>query len=289
MKFSIIIPVFNEEKAIADTINGVKKIQKRLSGESEIIVVNDGSTDRTLKIISKIGGITAISHDANFGYGKAIKTGTLHSKGKWIIIIDADTTYPIEDILKLTGFIGQYDMVVGARTGKNVRIPLSRRPAKWILNKLANYISSYSIPDLNSGLRVFKREIALKFWGLFPDGFSFTTTITVATICNGYNVKFIPINYYKRKGKSSIKPSNFLGFTSLIFKLSLFFRPLKIFIPASLILFLFGILRGIRDFIITNSLGDLSVIFFLSSLYIFFFGLLAELIVKRTDIRTDLR
>jgi len=141
----------------------------------------------------------------------------------------------------------------------------------------------------NFGLRIFRKEIALKFWGLFPDNFSFTATITVASLCYGYNVKFIPINYYKRKGKSSMKPSNFFGFISLIMKMSLFFRPLKIFIPTSIILFIFGILRSIRDFILTNSIGELAVIILLSSLYIFFFGLLAELIVKRTDIPTSFK
>jgi len=284
MKFSIIIPAYNEEKSIAETISRIKNIENKLKGDSEIIVVNDGSTDNTLKIVKRIKGIKLISHEANFGYGKAIKTGINNSNGEWIVIIDADGSYPVEDIYTLSQYVGKYDMIVGSRTGKKVEIPLFRRPAKWFLNKLANYISNYNIPDLNSGLRVFRKEIALKFWGLFPDGFSFTATITVASICHSYNVKFIPINYLKRKGKSSMKPSNFLGFISLILKMSLFFRPLKIFIPTSIILFVFGILRSLRDFILTNSIGDLAVIILLSSLQIFFFGLLAELIVKRTDI-----
>jgi len=284
MKFSIIIPVYNEEKSVAETISRIKNIENKLNGDSEIIVVNDGSTDNTLNVIKKIKGIKVISHEVNFGYGKAIKTGINNSLGEWIVIIDADGSYPVEDIYTLSKHVGKYDMIVGSRTGKKVEIPLFRRPAKWFLNKLANYISNYNIPDLNSGLRLFKKEIALKFWSLFPDNFSFTATITVASLCYGYNVKFIPINYYKRKGKSSMKPSNFFGFISLIMKMSLFFRPLKIFIPTSIVLFALGILRALRDFLLTNSIGELAVIILLSSLYIFFFGLLAELIVKRTDI-----
>jgi len=289
MKFSIIIPVYNEEGSMEEIIAGIKKIRSRLKGDSEIIVVNDGSTDNSLKILRRMKGIRLISHEANFGYGKALKTGINNSQGEWIVIIDADGSYPVGDICTLAEYAGSYDMVVGSRTGKKVEIPLFRRPAKWFLNKLANYISNYNIPDLNSGLRIFRKDIAIKFWGLFPDNFSFTATITVASLCYGYNVKFIPINYYKRKGKSSMKPSNFFGFISLIMKMSLFFRPLKIFIPTSIILFVLGILRSLRDFIVNNSIGDLAVIILLSSLYIFFFGLLAELIVKRTDIHMNIK
>ena len=155
------------------------------------------------------------------------------------MITDADGTYPVEEIPSLLKWTDRYDMVVGARTGEIVKIPFLRRPAKWFLRKLASYLAKTKIPDLNSGLRVFKKDIALKYWKLFPDGFSFTSTITMACLTNNYDVKYIPINYYKREGKSTIHPiRDFIGFNNLLLRLVIHFSPLRVFIPFALLLFL---------------------------------------------------
>ncbi|RMD57848.1 glycosyltransferase family 2 protein, partial [Candidatus Woesearchaeota archaeon] len=247
VEYSILVPIYNEQDAVKDTLERCKKVAKEL-GECEIIAINDGSKDNTASVLKTIKGIRKITHPYNLGYGASLKDGLRASKGKWIIITDSDGTYPIEDALRLAKYAGEYDMVVGARTGKEVHIPLLRRPAKWIIGKLANFLAGRKIVDINSGLRIFDREKATEFIKLYPSGFSFTTTITLAFFTNDYTVKYIPINYYKRKGKSTIHPiKDFIGFIALIFRIIIYFKPLKFFIIPSLALILFGIAWGVKQ------------------------------------------
>ncbi len=279
--YSVLIPVYNEEKVILQTIKDVKKTMDPYA--YEIIVINDCSKDRTGTILKDVPGIRVINHPVNKGYGGSLKSGLRLAQGEWIIITDADGTYPIKDIPRLLEFVPEYDMVVGARTGQKVHIPLMRRPAKWILKVVARIATGVSIPDLNSGLRVFRKDMALRFFGLYPQGFSFTTTITLASLANNYNVKYIPINYFKREGKSAIKPiKDFFGFNFLIFRVALYFAPLKFFVPTSIVLFLIGLAKGIFDFMSTGKIGIFAAIIVLFSVQIFFFGLLADLVNKRT-------
>jgi hypothetical protein len=126
-------------------------------------------------------------------------------------------------------------MLVGARIGDSVNIPLIRRPPKWVINQLANYMVGTKIPDLNSGMRIMKKEIIERFFNILPEGFSFTSTITIAMLSNGYQVKYVPIDYHQRKGKSKIRPFNdTLNFVRLIVRTVMFFDPLKVFLPISL-------------------------------------------------------
>jgi glycosyltransferase involved in cell wall biosynthesis len=281
IKYSVIIPLYNEEKSILSTVNSVKKIMKNYS--YELILVNDASKDRSASILSKLQGVNVINHPVNKGYGGSLKSGMRAAQGEWIIIADADATYPIEDIPKLISYTTKYDMVVGARTGRKVEVPLLRRPAKWMLKIVARAVTGINIPDLNSGLRVFKKEMAMRFWNLYPQGFSFTTTLTIASLANNYAVKYVPINYFKREGKSSINPiKDFIGFNMLIFKVALYFAPLKFFTPTSVVLFLIGIIKAIMDFVSGGRIGIFAAIVMLFSVQIFFFGLLADLVNKRT-------
>jgi hypothetical protein len=176
-------------------------------------------------------------------------------------------------------------MVVGARTGEHVKIPFFRRPAKWFIGKLANYLSGYRIPDLNSGLRLFRREIAERFFTLFPDGFSFTTTITVASMSSDYAVKFVPIDYFKRVGKSSISPlRDFFGFMLLVVRLVTYFKPLNVFLPAAMVLFGVGFAKAIVDLVRTNAFGVGSALVMLAGVQLGFLGLVADLILRRTKL-----
>lgn len=279
IKISIIVPVFNEEGAIEKTIDGLKKY---LNGDRELIVVNDGSTDRTDELLEKISGITVINHLINRGYGAALKSGIKKSQGDYILIIDADGTYPVESIPELISSIGDFDMAVGARINTQSKIPPSRKPAKWFLGKLANYLTSTKIPDLNSGFRIIRKDVLMKFINLLPDGFSFTTTITLALLTNGYQIKYFPINYYKREGKSKIKPvRDTLNFLQLIIKTVLYFNPLKVFIPLSLTIFLIAIIIGIYSILFTPNFWDVTfTVLSATALQTFFFGLLAELIIR---------
>ena len=280
---SIIVPVYNEEKAITSTVGRLKEAKKQIKQNSEIILVNDGSTDKTKNIISKIKGVKIISHPYNLGYGAAIKSGIKAAKGDWVLITDADATYPIEDIPRLVRYTNQYDMVVGARTGKRVYVPLLRRPAKRIITILANVLSRRRIPDINSGFRIFKKEIAERFFNLFPSGFSFTTTLTLASICNDYTVKYIPINYFKREGKSSIHPvRDFFGFITLIARIIMYFEPLKFFLFPGLLLIIISVVLGIVQYGRSGGIGEAPILFVLVGIVICFLGLIADLIVKKS-------
>jgi len=247
----------------------------------EIIVINDGSKDRTAEIARTLP-VTLIEHDPNRGYGASLKSGLQAAKHPWILIADADGTYPLEDTPKLLEGIDKHSMVVGARIGANVHIPLMRRPAKWMITRLAEYLSHVKIPDLNSGFRIFRKDVALRFLPLYPDGFSFTTTITLSMLTNGYRVKFVPINYLKRTGKSSIHPiRDTVNFTILIIRICACFNPLNVFVPPALVLMLLGVIKGGIDYHGEHHLGLLAVSMVLTGIQMLFIGLVADLIDKR--------
>ena len=279
-KTSIIVPAYNEEEAIEKVIAALKR---GLSQGCELIVVNDGSTDKTGEILKKTPGIKTIHHPENLGYGAAIKSGVSAAEGEYILIIDADGTYPPESIPQLIEQKDNYDMVVGARIGIKREIPFLRRPPKWVLNRLARYLTGTKIPDLNSGLRIIKKEIFKRFLHILPDGFSITSTITLALLANRYRVKYLPINYYKRKGKSKIRPiKDTVNFAQLILKTALYFNPLKIFTTLSLIIFAVGVIVGVVSILYGPRFLDTTfTVLCVTALQTLFFGLLAELIVKR--------
>ena len=284
-KVSIVIPAYNEEKGIGALIDEIKErlaSLKMKDYEYEIIVVDDGSFDNTAKIAQK-KDVVLIQHPKNRGYGAALKTGIRKAKYDTIAITDADGTYPVSEMPELIKYIGEYDMVVGARNKQ--KIPLMRRPAKFFLNRLANYLTDVEIPDLNSGLRVFKKDIAVNFFNLLPNGFSFTTTITLAMLTNDYLVKFIPIDYQKRQGKSKIKPvRDTYNFIQLIIRTVMYFNPLKIFIPISITLFLMAMVVFCYSNFALHKVMDISVIVILmSAVQIAAIGLLADLVDKRSQ------
>jgi glycosyltransferase involved in cell wall biosynthesis len=280
LSVSILIPAFDEEGAIAETVAAIREQAVHFK-DLEIVVINDGSSDRTGEIARTLP-VTLIEHPVNRGYGAALKTGLLHARFEYILITDADGTYPLDDIPKLVADASTYDMVVGARTGDVVEVPLIRRPAKWIITRLAEYLSQQTIPDLNSGMRVFRKEVALRFLTLYPDGFSFTTTITLAMLTNHYRVKFIPINYLKRVGKSSIHPvRDFTNFTILIIRICAYFKPLNVFVPPALLLIAIGLVKGFRDYVTGHHIGLLAASLALTGVQMLFIGLLADLIDQR--------
>lgn len=203
---SVVVPAYNESGAIVRCIEHLRATLDPVDFAAEIVVVDDGSTDGTSDQLAAIEGIRVLRHDRNRGYGAALKTGIRAARGEIIVITDADGTYPVDRIPELVAAMEECDMVVGARTGQKVRIPLVRRPAKWFITTLASYLSEAEIPDLNSGLRAFRRHDALRLFGILPDGFSFTTTITLSMMCSGMMVRFIPIDYHERTGRSKIRP-----------------------------------------------------------------------------------
>ena len=275
---SIIIPAYNKERAIATQIEAVKNVLNTNNITHELIVVDDGSTDNTAKE-AKRSDICLIHHPENRGYGAALKTGINAAKNETIVIIDADVTYPAEAIPSLLTKTREYDMVVGARIGSNVHIPFIRKPAKWFLQKLAGYLAGRPIPDLNSGLRVMKKPIIETFYSILPSGFSFTTTITLAFLCNDYSVYYLPIEYKKRVGDSKIRPVHAYYFLLLILRTIVYFNPLKVFLPLGGILFTAGLVKFIYD-IFLNNLSESAILGFLGGIIIWAIGLLSDQIAK---------
>ena len=261
-------------------IDRIKESWRNCGYPYEIIVVDDGSTDKTFELaVSQ--DVKVLQHTSNRGYGASLKTGIKESKHDWVLITDSDGTYPVEQSSSFLEFIPEYDMVVGARIGKNTSIPFIRRPAKWFLRVLAGFVAGTKIPDLNSGLRIFRKDLSLEFSYLYPNGFSYTSTITMAFLTHGYNVKYIPINYHKRKGQSSIRAYDFVDFNRLLVKLTLFFRPIKLFSFISGFLFLLALfVLFFSKFYLGQVMDITTIVIMLSSLQIFLFGLLAELIVR---------
>ena len=280
---SIIIPAYNEKEGITHVIESLRLLKEKHGPRWEIIVVDDGSTDGTSEMVKNFGDVVLIQHPLNRGYGAAIKTGVRHAKYNTLVISDADGTYPVNDIPKLIAQLQKSDMVVGSRHIYGSNIPLSRRPAKWMLNKLANYLTGIKIPDLNSGLRVMKKDIVLKYFHLLPDGFSFTTTITLAMLTNNYDVEFVPIEYKIRSGRSKIRPiRDTMNFIQLILRTVLYFDPLKIFLPISAFFFVSSITVLVLSYLFTPKIMDITtVILFISGVQILAIGMIADLIDKR--------
>ena len=282
-RVSIIIPAYNEEETIDQALSEIKRVMARSSWKYELVVVDDSSSDGTGRIAEK-KGVRLISHPRNRGYGAALKTGIRNAKNDTILIIDADGTYPAKEIPRLLEEMGDYDMVVGARTGERVKMPFFRRPAKFFLNRLASYLSERKIADINSGLRAFKKEVALKYFHILPAKFSFTTTITLAFLSDDYLVKYIPIDYYKRKGRSKIRPLRDTGvFLLLIIRTIIYFNPLKVLLPLASFLFLLGIAILFYSKFVLSRVMDITVILLIvTSLMVALLGLIADLIVKRS-------
>jgi glycosyltransferase involved in cell wall biosynthesis len=288
LNVSIVVPAYNEEHGLDGVLTQLSAIQTQISEAGchvEIIVVDDGSADGTAEVAHRHAGVTLIRHRANRGYGAALKTGIRHAKGDWVCITDADGTYPNERIPDLAerALSGEFDMVVGARTGEKVAIPLRRRPAKWVIGQLANFVAGEPIPDLNSGMRIFEREAALRFFGILPDGFSFTTTITLGMLTNGYLVDYVPINYHARVGRSKIRPfQDTLNFIQLVLRIALYFKPLKVFVPFSMGLFALAFVWAIFSKIVLGRLADVTtLVIATTAIQVFMIGMLAELINQR--------
>ncbi|MBI4873602.1 MAG: flippase-like domain-containing protein [Acidobacteria bacterium] len=237
----MVIPAFNEEAAIAAQIQDIHAVLRETGRPYEIIVVDDGSTDRTAACAAGCQ-VRLIRRDRNYGYGAALKAGIAETAFDWILITDADGTYPAEFIPDLLERLPDADMVVGARTGKDVHVPLARRPAKWFLRLYAGLLAGQSIPDLNSGMRLMRKSAVETFSHLLPSGFSFTSTITLALISNGYRVGYVPIDYRRRVGRSKIRPADFFRFLALVTRLMFLFNPLRLLAPVAMGLLLLGIL-----------------------------------------------
>lgn len=285
--FTVIVPCYNEVKALPEAIVDLQKILSE-TGPHELIVVDDGSTDGTSEALKSlqetVPDLKVLTHENNQGYGASLKYGIRHASHEYIVITDADGTYPNERIGDLLANMKNYDMVVGSRTADNVEYSTVRKIPKYFLTRYAAWIAGQNIPDLNSGLRVFKRSLAEKYLRILPDGFSFTTTITMAHLTNNYSVHYEPIGYFQRIGKSKIQPiRDTLRFLQLIIRLGVYFAPLKIFGPFAAIQTFAFMISISYDVFILNDITDKSIILLMFGMNTIFFALLADMIDKRSQ------
>jgi len=271
---SVVIPAYNEGAHVAQQVREVDAVMRQSGWTYEIIVVDDGSTDATAVEADAAGG-RVLRRSRNRGYGAALKLGIGRARHDYILITDADGTYPVQSIPALLEQAEHHAMVVGARVGDSVAIPLARRPAKAFIRALASYLCGEQIPDLNSGLRVMRKDLVRRYVHLLPDGFSFTTTITMASICNGHPVHYISIDYHARLGESKIRARHAYDFTLLILRVIVFFNPLKVFIPVGAVLAAAGLAKLSYD-IVKDNLSESAVLALLGALIIWCVGLLAD-------------
>jgi glycosyltransferase involved in cell wall biosynthesis len=282
---TIVVPAYDEERGIEGVVRRLAGLE--LGAPLEILVVDDGSTDGTAAVLSRLEdeglGLRVVRHDRNRGYGAALKTGFARATHQVVVITDADGTYPEDRIRDLLDRVDDgAEMAVGARTGKDVHIPLVRRPAKACLRMLASFLAGAPIPDLNSGLRAFRREFVLAYRPILPQGFSFTTTITLAALTNDHRVDYVSIDYAQRSGRSKIKPvRDTLNFVSLIVRTVMYFNPLKVFLPVAAALGTLFLVLLCYDLFVEKNLTDKTILSFLATVQVLTVGLLADLIEKK--------
>ncbi|HET9495589.1 MAG TPA: glycosyltransferase family 2 protein [Chloroflexia bacterium] len=270
---SVVIPAYNE----GDSVHRVVEKIRDLRPHAEIIVVDDASKDNTAEV-ARDAGARVIRHPYNKGNGAAVKTGIRAARGDVVLLLDADGQHPPEDINHVLAGIGEYDLVVGARTRQS-ETSWVRDLGNGIFNGLASYLAGRRIPDLTSGFRAMKRDMILEFIHLLPNLYSYPTTSTLAFMKAGYNVGFVDITARKGTGRSNTKIlRDGVRAVMIILRIITLFAPLKIFLPLSILLFLTGILYGVWNIWVMNipRIPNGSVMLILSSLFIFLFGLISE-------------
>jgi glycosyltransferase involved in cell wall biosynthesis len=268
---SIIIPAFNEASSIAHVV----RVLRDTAAWKEIIVIDDGSTDATSAAAESAGAIV-VRHPYNKGNGAAVKTGIRGAAGEWIVVLDGDGQHSPDDAVMLVRLLGEYDLVVGARSPESQATAV-RRWGNDLLNLLASYLAERRIPDLTSGFRGMRRECVLEFLHLLPNGFSTPTTTTLAFLRAGYNVHFAPIAARQRVGASKIRlASDGPRFFLILLKVITIFSPLKIFVPISAAAFALGVVYGVWTVIQNSRIPNGAVLLLMFSVVVFLVGLVSE-------------
>lgn len=271
---TIVIPVYNEESNIKELLE--KLIDLKFTDRFEIIFVDDGSTDSTAEIIKQYP-VRLIKHNSNKGYGAALKTGIRKAEGRKIIVFDSDGQHDPRFALIADKLLTDNDLVIGERSGDSHQVK-SRQPGKRIIRWMGEYLVSQKLPDYNSGFRGFNADLIKGMLHIMPNGFSFSTTSTLAFIKEGYSVATFPIIVNERKGrKSNVKFFKDGAKTVLLLlRIIMLFNPLKVFFPASVIITVLGFLFGIYAYIVFGRFANSAVFVSIIGVLLFFIGLLAD-------------
>lgn len=285
---TVVLPVYNEKGHLKAEIDRITAALEASPYTWEIVVVDDGSDDGSGEQLRTIEGIRLIQFAQNRGSGSARKAGTRAARGRVVVWTDADMTYPNDRIPEIVKELDGWDQVVGARTSEQGTHKVFRVPAKWFIRKLASFLVEHPIPDLNSGLRAFRKEVAMQYLHLLPKGFSCVTTITMAFLANGYSVKYVPIEYAPRAGTSKFHwRKDTRRYLTQVIRLVLSYNPLRIFLPVGLALSAVGFGKLIYDwnahhFHVTPN----TLIVLFAAFQVIAIGLLADLqvrLAKRAD------
>jgi glycosyltransferase involved in cell wall biosynthesis len=282
---SVVLPCFNERAHVELEVKRIRAALDAAGMRYEVICVDDGSTDGTGEILRSIGGIRVILLPRNQGSGTARRIGTQQATGRVVVWTDADLTYPNERIPELVGLLDDtYDQVVGARRTEAGSYKLLRVPAKWAIRKLAAYLTATEIPDLNSGLRAFKRSVAQPYLRLLPAGFSCVTTITLAFLSNGHAIRYVPVDYAKRAGRSKFHPlRDAYNYLLQVLRMVMYFNPLRVLMPVGLTLLAATGIKLVVDLLRFDlHVAGSTVLVGLAAFNIIAIALLADLVVRRT-------
>jgi polyisoprenyl-phosphate glycosyltransferase len=279
---SVVLPVFNERGHVLAEIDRIRAALDASDYTYEIIVVDDGSTDGSADVLRPLEGIRFVALGRNQGSGTARRIGSRLARGRVVVWTDADMTYPNQRIPELVKELEGFDQIVGARTTEEGTLKALRVPMKWTIRRLAQYLTKTEIPDLNSGLRAFRRDVMTQYLHLLPQGFSCVTTMTMTFLANGYSVKYIPIEYAKRAGSSKFHPyKDTRRYLLQVVRMVLSYEPLRVFMPLGFALFLIGLGKlgydiATKDFRVA---ADTLLIFF-AAFQMVATGLLADLVVR---------
>ena len=286
---TIILPCYNEEGHVVAEVERIARAMDGSGYSYELLAIDDGSTDQTLaklhEAASRFPQLEIIPMPRNGGSGVVRRIGTQRARGEIVAWTDADMTYPNERIPELVQVLEKdpmVDQVVGARTSEQGTYKLLRVPAKWLIRKFAERLSGRRIPDLNSGMRAFRREVALPYLRLLPPGFSCVTTITLAFLSNNHEIQYMPIEYAQRAGSSKFKfVSDAYRYVLQILRMIMYFNPLKVLMPLALTLLGVGALKAVYDVIVHPvHIASDTVLIVITGLIIGSLALLGDLVVR---------
>ena len=280
---SVVVPALNEAAGIGPVLDRLVAVLGELGTPHEIIVVDDGSDDGTGEIARQRDGVRVIRHPQNAGYGASVYDGVLAARYERIVITDADGTYPIETLPELLQWAADYDMVVGARTGRAYRGSLFKFPARLAFGALCSFVTGTHIPDVNSGLRVMQRDLVLAFSDPLSRGMSFTTTMTLALLSNGYFVKFVPISYHQRIGSSKVRyVRDTLRASQILVQAITRYNPIKLFLVLAALSALTGVSAiGVGWWVGAAVLWTIGALQLAAVLPLFGLGLVADLLRRQ--------
>ena len=287
IQVSIVIPVYNEQEAVEVVLRDIYAVMDPLGIDYEMIVVDDGSTDATPALCEADPRVILLRHQRNRGTGAARTTGMRRARGKYVVMTDADGTYPADAIPGMLRELDTCDMVIGARGREMGTVRWLRSPAKNFIRGLASYLTRTPIPDLNSGLRAMRREVVMEFLPILPETHSWVSTITMAMLSSNYEVRWVPIEYYKRIGVSKFHPvTDTYNYLTLVIRAIMYFNPLRIFLPLTLILLALGMGKAVVDIVRYNwHIATSTVMLMLTAVQIGAMGMLADLVARKTNLR----